>query len=249
MPLLKPRFGRSPEALLAWALALGLAFTALRAYAMLGPVSARPLFLLHCVAMASTPWWLLTAAGRMELGLRPPAIKAALPVAIVVGVACAAFCFALGVWMFGRTADHWFVSVGHSYRAQPTTDFSLLQLHLMFTIPAMLFSPIGEEIFFRGLLQRALETRWSARRSAVLESVWFGAAHLVHHGLVLTAAGLVVRPVSGGLWFLLMTTLSLGFATLRKISRSILPAILAHSAFNATMNAFIFADLWRDLAS
>jgi hypothetical protein len=115
----------------------------------------------------------------------------------------------------------------------------------MFTIPAMIFSPIGEEIFFRGVLQRALETKFSARLSTIVESGWFGAAHLIHHGLLLTAAGLSFRPVSGLLWLLLMTLLSLVFSALRKAGNSVVPAVIAHSAFNATMNFFIFGYLWR----
>jgi membrane protease YdiL (CAAX protease family) len=93
-----------------------------------------------------------------------------------------------------------------------------------------------------------LETRLSAPLSSAVESVWFGAAHLIHHGLILGAAGIAFRPLSGSLWFLLMTLLSLMFAALRKVSHSIVPAILAHSAFNATMNFFIFGYLWTQAA-
>jgi membrane protease YdiL (CAAX protease family) len=243
-PILKPGLGTSRASLLIWAVALGLGFTAIRAFAMLGPVSARPLFLLHCMLMAATPWLLLTAAGRAEVGIRKPDRKRWLLLAPLVGVAASGACFAIGFLLFERSADHWFVSVGNSFRAQPTPGFSMLQLHLMFTIPAMIFSPIGEEIYFRGVLQRAFETRFSSTLSSALESVWFGAAHLIHHGLILTAAGLAFRPVSGALWFLLMTLLSLAFALLRKLSDSVVPAVLAHSAFNATMNVFIFGVLW-----
>ncbi len=243
-PILKPRLGTSPHAHLVWAVIFGLGFTAMRAYAMLGPVAARPLFLLHCVLMAATPWLLLTAAGRAQAGIQWPGRTRWLALAPFVGVAASVLCFTLGFVLFERTADNWFVSVGNSYRAQPTPGFGILQLHLMFTIPAILFSPIGEETFFRGVLQRALETRCAPRISAVIESAWFGAAHLIHHGLFLTAAGFAFRPVSGALWFLLMTLLSLAFAALRKAGNSIVPAIIAHAAFNATMNVFILGVLW-----
>jgi membrane protease YdiL (CAAX protease family) len=244
--LLRPHLGSLPTAFLLWAVAIGVGFTSIRAYAMLGPVTARPLFLLHCVLMAATPWLLLTAWGRAEVGVQRSNRPLWLVVAPFVGVAASVVCFAIGFLLFERTADNWFVSVGNSYRAQPTPNFSILQLHLMFTIPAVIFSPIGEEIYFRGVLQKALETRLSPSFSTALESAWFGAAHLVHHGLFLTAAGLAFRPVSGALWFLLMTLLSLGFATLRKVSRSVIPAVIAHSAFNATMNFFIFGFLWSN---
>ena len=247
-PLIRPYLGSSPNSLLLWAVAIGLGFTAMRAVAMLGPVAVRPLFLLHCVLMAASPWLLLTTSGRAQAGIRRPSRKLWLAVAPFVGVAASIACFAIGYLLFGRTADNWFVSVGNSYRAQPTPNFSTIQLHLMFTIPAVIFSPIGEEVYFRGVLQRALETRFSRRLSSVLESAWFGAAHLIHHGLFLTAVGFAFRPVSGALWFLLMTLVSVAFALLRKVGNSVVPAVIAHSAFNATMNFFIFGYLWSSVA-
>lgn len=244
--LLRPRLGSSPNSFLLWAVAFGVGFTAIRAFAMLGPVAVRPLFLLHCVLMTATPWLLLTKSGRKQAGIQKSDRKLWLAVAPVVGVAASIACFAIGFLLFERTADNWFVSVGNSFRAQPTPNFSIIQLHLMFTIPAVIFSPIGEEIYFRGVLQRALETRFSPPISSAIESGWFGAAHLIHHGLLLTAAGLAFRPVSGTLWFLLMTLLSLAFAALRKVGNSVVPAVIAHSAFNATMNFFIFGYLWSN---
>ncbi|MBC7453558.1 MAG: CPBP family intramembrane metalloprotease [Massilia sp.] len=151
----------------------------------------------------------------------------------------------LGDVLFGASADHWFVSVANSFRAQPTPGLGMPVIFLMFTVPAILFSPIGEELFFRGYLQRMLETRFSQRSSTVIEGLWFAGAHLVHHGIFMTATGVSVRPVSGGLWFLLMFALSCMFAWLRKRHDSILPAIVAHAAFNFTMNCFIFGLLWK----
>ena len=56
-------------------------------------------------------------------------------------------CLLLGYLLFGMSSDNWCVSIGNSFRAQPTDGFSLLQLHLMFAIPGCIFSPIGEEFF------------------------------------------------------------------------------------------------------
>lgn len=238
---------RSPVApsLLAWALLLGIVFTAIRAAAMLGPVALRPLFLIHCVFMAATPWLLLSRVGRQECGIRRGGSLAIYAGALGFGIGAASVCHLLGYGLFGVTADNWFVSVANSFRAQPTPGLGLLHIYLMFTIPAILFSPFGEEIFFRGVLQRALETRFSASTATLLEAVWFGAAHLIHHRLLLTALGLTFLWKSGPLWFLLMVILSFGFATLRKKSGSVWPAVAAHAAFNATMNSFIFACIWN----
>ncbi|XLZ72845.1 CPBP family intramembrane glutamic endopeptidase [Massilia sp. SR12] len=233
------------HSLLYRALLLGVAFTALRALAMLGPVAWRPLFLIHCIFMAATPWLLLSRAGRQECGIQRGGSLATYAGALAFGAAAASACHVLGYALFGTTADNWFVSVANSFRAQPTPGLGIVQIYLMFTIPAILFSPFGEEIFFRGVLQRALETRFSARTATLLEAIWFGAAHLIHHGLLLSALGLTFLWQSGPLWFLLMTALSLGLAALRKSAGSVWPAVAAHAAFNATMNTFIFSSIWN----
>lgn len=224
---------------------LGLAFTVLRAAAMLGPVAWRPLFFIHCLFMIATPWLLLSREGRQEAGIRRGGSPALYIGALAFGVTAASLCHLVGYGLFGTGADNWYVSVANSFRAQPTPGLATWQLYLIFTIPGILFSPFGEEIFFRGVLQRALETRFTARTSTLVEGSWFGAAHLIHHGLLVTAAGVSLRWTSAPLWFLLMTGLSIGFAWLRKKAGAVWPAVAAHAAFNATMNAFIFAWIWN----
>ena len=125
-----------------------------------------------------------------------------------------------------------------------TTGMSRVTLHLVFTLPALMFSPIAEEIFFRGVLQRTLEQHVPVRASTALESAAFGVVHLCHHGLLLGAAGLAWMPLSGSLWMLLMFGTALLFAGIRKRSGSLYPAMAAHAAFNLTMNVAIFVALW-----
>lgn len=241
---LRASLPQGPQALAATVLGLGLLLAGLRAWAMLGPVAWRPLFLLHCVVMAALPWVLLDGAGRAACGLKRPRTWRVLGPAAALGALAALSGMALGWALFANGPDHWFVSVANSFKAQPTPGFALWQLHLMFTLPGMLFSPVGEEIFFRGLMQRTLENHWSSRAATAVEAVWFGAVHLIHHGIVLSAMGWSFRPLSGLLWFGLMVAVSLLFAALRRHGDSVLPAVVAHSAHNLAMNVCIFAWLW-----
>jgi membrane protease YdiL (CAAX protease family) len=226
------------------ALLLCVVFLAVRAFAMLGPPGARGLFLLMCIAMIALPWLLLSPHGRYQIGLKFPTSGAWFAAALAIGAAAASLCFVIGFLLYGATPENWFVSVARSYRSQPTPGFTLLQLHLTFTIVACLFSPIGEELFFRGFLQKVLEQRLSVRASTHLEAGLFALVHLCHHGILVTAAGVALLPASGALWVLLMFALAWSLAWLRRAGDSLLPAVLAHAAFNATMNSFIFAYLW-----
>jgi membrane protease YdiL (CAAX protease family) len=212
---------------------------------VLGPSGLRWLLPLGFVLMMLTPYVLLDAAQRRAMGLALPTNTRMVFVALAAGGAAALACFAVGYGLFGVGADNWFVSIAENYRRMvDTTGWSVARLHLFFTPPALIFSPIGEEIFFRGYLQYALERRFSARASTLAECAAFGLVHICHHGLLLAAGGIVFRPVSGSIWVLLMFGAALLFAYLRKMSGSLLPAIAAHVCFNLVMNLTIFGFLW-----
>lgn len=219
-------------------------FLVLRSLSMFGPAGLRVLFPLMCIGMIALPWLLLSPHGRYQIGLKLPDNGASVLVALATGVGAAVICFYIGTLLYGSSSEHWFVSVARVYSEHPSAGASLLQLHLTFTIAACLFSPMGEEIFFRGFLQKVLEQRASRTAATHIQSGAFALVHLCHHGIIATAAGLVLLPMSAALWVLLMFGLSWAFSWLRQSSDSLLPAIAAHSAFNATMNSFIFAYLW-----
>lgn len=231
---------------LALVLPLALAFAAMRGIGALGPTGLRWLLPLGFVLMMLSPWLLLDAAGRRRIGLRRPDRWRGVVPALALGALAALLCGVLGLALFDRSADHWFVGIADGYRQTfDTSHLGLVMLYLVFTAPALLFSPIGEEIFFRGLLQDALERRFGDRIATTLECAAFGVVHLCHHGLFVAASGaLALRPASGAVWMLLMFATAWLFAAIRRRSGSLYPAMAAHAAFNAAMNAFIFGVLW-----
>jgi uncharacterized protein len=76
-------------------------------------------------------------------------------------------------------------------------------------------APVAEELFYRGLVLRSVEKRWSTTVGLVASTVLFGVAHL--QGLQLPAL-LLFGAVAG---------------TLTVRSGRLGPAILCHSGFNA----------------
>jgi len=239
--------GSRPLAAYMWQIALALAviFAAARVVGVLGPKELRWILPLGFTLMALTPYALLDAAGRRDAGLQWSGSARWHGVAILAGGAAGLACFALGYAFFGVGPDNWFVTIANSYRRMmDTTGWPTARLLLVFTPPALIFSPIGEEIFFRGYLQYSLERRFSTRASTITECAAFGIVHLCHHGLFLSATGITLRPLSGAIWVLLMSGAAGLFAYLRKSSGSLLPAIVAHAAFNLVMNMTIFGFLW-----
>src|SRR5207302_8145555 len=67
---IRPFWGRALGAPWCASVLVLVLLTCARAYAMLGPPSARPLFLLQFLAMWALPFVLLTPVGRREIGLR-----------------------------------------------------------------------------------------------------------------------------------------------------------------------------------
>ncbi len=224
--------------------ALVIVFATMRFVGMFGATSLRWVLPLSFLLMMIMPWLLLSQAGRRQIGLQKPTHSCYL-LAMALGALAAGGCFALGMALFGTGTDNWFVSISNNYRGTMNTNgFPIWKLHLIFTLPALLFSPIGEELFFRGLLQHTLEERLSARASTVIECSAFGLVHLCHHGILATAAGLTLLPVSGAIWVTLMFFVAFLFAWLRQRSGSLYTAMASHAAFNLSMNVLIFAAIW-----
>jgi len=101
--------------------------------------------------MWALPFVPLTRADRREIGLRKPGdAVAAFFWSALAGAACALGVFALGLVLFGHSPENWNVTIRDSLRLQELRG-SMPDPLLFATIalPAMIFSPIGEEILFQ----------------------------------------------------------------------------------------------------
>jgi membrane protease YdiL (CAAX protease family) len=227
------------------AMLFALLFATMRGIGMLGELVYRPLLPASFVLMALLPFIFLTKDGRDAIGMVKPTSPKYYLLALLYGTLAASMCFATGYLLFGTGSNNWFVSILRFYQNNPgMNDMPRFQLFIIFTIPAMIFSPIGEETFFRGFLQDALSVRFGVQISIVLESLLFGIVHIFHHGLIRTSLGIEFYPVSAILWILLMFGTAYGFAMMRKYSGSLWPAMTAHAAFNIVMNLFIFYAIY-----
>jgi len=221
-------------------------FSAIRGLGMLGPSSYRPLIPLGFLLMMALPFIFLNKDGRKQIGFVQSKKVSYYGLGILFGIVAASICFGIGLLLFDTSPDNWFITIRNYYNSSmPTAGIPIFQLFVIFTIPPLIFSPIGEEIFFRGFLQEALTNRFSVRTSIILESLLFGLVHIFHHGLVRVDGVIHFYFWSGILWVGLMFLTACGFAILRKVSASIYPAIVAHATFNLMMNVFIFTFLFR----
>jgi uncharacterized protein len=218
--------------------------TAIRFYAVFGGSPwSNLLFLFVFLAMWALPFIVLTAQGRREIGLRKQGNSpSALALSALAG-ACAGFAvYAAGMALFGASPDNWCVSIRDSFHlAEMRAAMPLAAAFAAVVLPAMIFSPIGEEILFRGLLLQSFARRWNVPVATVVNGLAFGLVHLHVHGLWHDAAGFHLRLVSGALMVLLMVGVSAVFTFCRLRSGSLYAAMIAHSACNfAMIGAIIF---------
>jgi membrane protease YdiL (CAAX protease family) len=227
----------------AWVLSLTLflILAGVRAYGLFGPTSARMLILLGFFAMWLLPFIFLTRSGRLAIGLRRPVNPRWLLWGLLIGLGSSLVVFGVGYLLFGHGKDDWSVSILNSWAIDSgMLGLGRTELFLMFTMPAILFSPIGEEFFFRGLVHESVRLRWGQGLATVANAMAFGGVHTLHHGLSWDGAGLHFALVSGVLWAILIVGLSLLFTECRRRSGSIWPAVVAHAAFNLVTNVCIF---------
>ena len=229
-----------PNVLLLALLVFGF-LSATRVYAYLGPVFNGHLVLLGFFLMWFVPLVFLKREGRRAMGLSLPIGWSWLILGPVVGVGLGYICYLIGDLFYGATENNWYWTIAHSFLSdERVLDMPTRSLFLMFTIPAVLFSPIGEELLFRGFIHQAAQERWGMRAALYLNATLFAGVHLLHHGILKTSDGVEIFWVSGTFWFVLMFLTSAVFTWLRLRFHSLLPSIIAHSCFNLIMNYTIF---------
>jgi membrane protease YdiL (CAAX protease family) len=226
-------------------LLLFVVLTGIRAYGYFGSdLMHGPIVTVSFMLMWAVPLVFLSPYGREQIGFKRAFSWKWSGVGILLGAAAAGFCYALGMLLYGKSDQNWFVSVAYAFQ----TDERITQLprhtaFIAFTIPAVLASPIGEEIFFRGVAEQAHRDRMSQRSAACFAAALFALAQLIHHGIYRDFDGVELLPVSGSIWFALMFGTGLVFSFVRQKAGSIWTAVLAHAAFNLVVNVAIFYSL------
>jgi membrane protease YdiL (CAAX protease family) len=196
------------------------------------------------VAMIVLPFLVLTSAGRRKIGLVWPTRWEGVLLGGALGALSCTALFYLTTYCFGLDEGNSLVYISRTYGniAQVLNEQNRLFYFLIFTVPSLLFSPIGEEIFYRGLVHECFARRLGNRKATLLDSAAFALVHMAHFGLIYTgpASGWRLLPGPALLWVASLFVTCLLFSVARKKSGSIWGAVVAHAAFNLTMNYFIF---------
>ena len=186
------------------------------------------------------PTLLLNRTGRKQIGITTPHRARWLTLGFPLGIAAALMLHYIGYALFDRSRDNWFITIMNSFNSNDiiqSIGHNLL-FFLVFALPTMIFSPIGEEFFYRGIMHEAFLEKFGSRAAVLANASFFGVTHLAHHGLVIQPR-LEVLP-SAVLWIILMMLISVLFSVIRKKSGSIWGAVFCHAGFNLGMMWSIF---------
>ena len=193
------------------------------------------------VAMLALPFVLLTRAGRQAIGLVWPTRWAGVLLGAMLGIGSCAVLFYVTTFFFGFGEGNSLVYISGSYANLPSVlnEHNRLTYFLIYAGISMGFSPIGEEVFYRGLVHECFARSVGNRNAALVDSAAFALVHVAHFGLVYSGHGWRFLPGPTLLWVTGLFITCLLFSVARAKSGSLVGAMVAHALFNLTMNYFI----------
>jgi membrane protease YdiL (CAAX protease family) len=193
------------------------------------------------ILFAAVPFVFLNTYGRRQIGLTKANKWAKVILALLLGMVGSLILFYLGIELYGDTTRNWYQYIARSY-AIPKV-LSANEKFTLFAIMAgtgMIFSPIGEELFFRGIVQASFAKSLGEEKAIIVDSMAFALTHIAHFGLVFVDGRWIFYGIPTLIWVAGMFAASLLFHAMKRYTQSILGAIVCHAGFNLGMVYSIF---------
>ena len=193
------------------------------------------------VISAIVPFIFLNKYGLKQIGITKPTNYSWLFIAFAIGLAASLLLWLLGKYLYGDSYHNWYEYIGKSYNIP--TGIKPKEKAIMFAVMAvtgMTFSPIGEELFFRGIVHSSFAASIGEKKASIADASAFALTHISHFGLVYINAQWLFLTAPTIIWVSCMFFASVLFFTFRQKSGSILGAVIGHAAFNLGMIFSIF---------
>lgn len=193
------------------------------------------------VVMWFMPFLFLCKEGRRFIGIKKPDNYAWLIYSLLLGCITCVVLYLCFTFLYGHTISNAFVYIsGTNATGGILSPDMRLMYFLIGSLVSMTFSPIGEELFYRGVVHGSFVPHFGEHKASVFDSLAFALTHLAHFGIVYVAGAWQFLLVPALLWVAGMFFTSRIFFLCKQRTGSILGAILAHAAFNITMMYFTF---------
>jgi membrane protease YdiL (CAAX protease family) len=190
---------------------------------------------------AIAPFIFLTKYGRKKIGITRVKSYKWLLIAFISGLIFSLLLYYLGNSLYGNSDENWYKYIGKSYKIPSGTDqHGRAVLFTIVALTGMIFSPVGEELFFRGIVHSGFAKSIGEKKASIVEGAAFAITHISHFGLVFVNNKWDYFVIPGLLWVAGMFLVSLMFFFFKKYSGSIWGSVICHAAFNLGMTYCIF---------
>lgn len=190
---------------------------------------------------AAAPFVFLSRYGQKKIGIAKPKRYSWLAIAFFCGLIASIVLYLAGELLYGSSFENWYVYIGKSYNIpEGISGEDKKVLFMIMVITGMTFSPVGEELFFRGIVHSVFEKSLGRRTASVVDASAFALTHISHFGLVFINGNWDFLFLPTLIWVLGMFLVSILFFVFRKHSGSIIGSVVCHSAFNLGMIYCIF---------
>jgi membrane protease YdiL (CAAX protease family) len=187
------------------------------------------------------PFIFLTKMGRKSIGIKKPVNYYWLIYSFIAGLIACTLMYLLAEFLFQNSNSNWFVYISKSYTSGRIINEAEKPIYfLIYTLAGMSFSPIGEELFYRGIVHGGFEESWGSRKASQADSLAFALTHLAHFGIVYINGHWQFLLLPSVLWVVGMFLSSRLFFFCKQKSGSLLGAIICHAGFNLAMMFYIF---------
>lgn len=196
------------------------------------------LFLFMCL----TPFIFLTKEGRRKTGMVKLASYLWMFYSFLTGATFCLIVFITGILIYKHTYSNWFVYISKSYQSAGiiSTESQRLTYFLIYSIVGMTFSPVGEELFYRGIVHGSFVEKFGEQKASMIDSLAFALTHLAHFGIIYLARTWHFLLIPSVIWVIFMFTASRIFFICKMKTGSIIGSIISHAGFNLAMMYFIF---------
>lgn len=193
------------------------------------------------VISAIVPFLFLNKHGLKQVGIKKTGKLRILGYAFIAGLAFSFLLYIAGVGLYENTYQNWYEYIGKSYNIpDDITDQERKIMFAIMAITGMTFSPIGEELFFRGIVHNSFANSIGDNKASVIDSIAFALTHISHFGLVFVNNKWDFYLIPALIWVISMFFVSILFFQMKRITGSIWGAVLCHSGFNLGMIYCIF---------
>ena len=190
---------------------------------------------------AIVPFIFLSKYGRKVIGLTKPKTFSWLIFAFFLGLIFSILLYFFGELIYKNSFENWYVYIGKSYNIPfEIKPNDKLIMFVIMAVTGTIFSPIGEELFFRGIVHSSFAKSVGNFKASIIDSSAFALTHISHFGLVFINNEWKFFTIPTIIWVVSMFIVSILFYLCRKKSDSLLGAIICHSAFNLGMIYCIF---------